>query len=260
MAEALEFTPHEGVISQPRTPTIDEQRQCWDWHWHNWWDRKAINEWALKRGERVLDMLGSLQLDRPRILDLGCGMGWFSQELSRFGSVTGIDLSEEAIAKAKASYPHITFLAGNALTHALPTGQFDVVVSQEVLAHVEDQAKYLEVAASTLRSGGYFILTTVNRFVVDRIGNRDWDPWPPEHIERFLDMKSMRRLVSPLFRVLRATTILPVMGKTGILRLVNSYKLNKALSLLIPERLLEALKERAGFGYCIIVLAQKRDL
>src|SRR5437899_11133967 len=29
----------------------------------------------------------SLALDRPRILDMGCGIGWFSHDFSRFGDV-----------------------------------------------------------------------------------------------------------------------------------------------------------------------------
>jgi 2-polyprenyl-3-methyl-5-hydroxy-6-metoxy-1,4-benzoquinol methylase len=238
------------------TSTIDEQRRFWDWHWQNWVERKAINDWVLKRGGRVLDIVSSLTLDRPKILDLGCGIGWFSQELSKFGQVTGIDLSEDAIAKAKASYPHITFLAGNVLADALPEGHFDVVVSQEVLAHVEDQPKYLQVAANVLRPGGYLILTTANKFVLDRLGASISDPWPREHIEKFLDMKGLKRLLFPHFRVLRTTTFLPL-GNAGILRLINSHKLNTALSLLIPERYLETLKERAGFGYSLLVLAQR---
>ncbi|OLC77082.1 MAG: hypothetical protein AUH78_05170 [Gemmatimonadetes bacterium 13_1_40CM_4_69_8] len=235
---------------------MDEQRRLWDWHWQHWRERRAINALMLRRGQRVLTIVASLALERPKILDLGCGNGWFSQELSRFGLVTGVDLSAEAIAMAEASYPHIPFLAGNVLTDTILSGHFDLVVSQEVLAHVDDQARYLEVAAEVLRPGGYLILTTANKFVMDRLGASSWDPWPREHIARFLDMRDVKRLLIPNFRVLRTSTFLP-MGSAGVLRLINSYKLNKVLSLLIPERYLETLKERAGLGYSLLVLAQK---
>jgi polysaccharide pyruvyl transferase WcaK-like protein len=115
-----------------------------------------------------------------------------------------------------------------------------VVVSQEVLAHVDDQRKYLQVAANVLRPGGYLIVTTANKFVMDRLGPM-WDSWPPEHIENFVDMKGLKQLLAPRFRVLRTTTVIPI-GGGGILRLVNSNKLNKALSLLIPDRYLETRK------------------
>ena len=244
-----------SITHEPRLPTIGEQGRFWDWHWQHWRERNAISDWALKGGERVVSVLRSLELDRPKILDMGCGIGWFSQEFSRFGEVTGIDLSDHAIAQAKASYPHITFRVGNAITDPLPAGQFDVVISQEVFAHVEDQAKYLQAAANALRPGGYLIVTTANKFVLDRLGNSMWEPWPREHIETYHDMKSFKRLLSRYFRVLRTTTVLP-MGSAGILHFVNSRKVNKALSLLIPERWLTTLKERAGLGYCMIALGQ----
>jgi hypothetical protein len=112
------------------------------------------------------------------------------------------------------------------------------------------------VAATVLRPGGYLILTTVNGFVVNRLGSAVWEPWPREHIEQYLDMKGLKRLLRSPFRVRQATTVLPL-GDAGILRLINSHKLNKALSRLIPQRSLDALKERAGFGYFLLVLAQK---
>ena len=257
MARPIDVGSQPEIAAASRTPTIEEQRGCWEWHWQNWRGRKAINEWVLERGERVLQILDSLALARPNILDLGCGMGWFCNELSRFGSVTGVDISEEAIAKAKATYPSITFVAGNALTHPLPAARFDVVVSQEVLAHVDDQAKFVEVAAAALRPGGYFIVTTANKFVTDRLAP-GWDPWPAEHIERFVDRRGLRRLLSRHFRVLRTTSMIFV-GDSGILRLVNSYTLNKMLSRLIPERYWGDWKGRVGLGYTLIAVAQKKD-
>jgi len=47
------------------------------------------------------------------------------------------------------------------------------------------------------------------------------------------------------------------MGHRGILRIVNSPKLNALLAATTSRDFLERLKERAGFGYQIVVLAQK---
>ena len=258
MVNALGVSTARHRAPVPWVPPIEAQRRFWDWHWQHWRERQAISPWALKAGERVVSLLESLALDRPQILDLGCGIGWFSHEFSRFGEVTGIDLSDHAIAQAKARYPGITFVTGNVLTEPLPAAHFDVVVSQEILAHVEDQAKYLQVAANALRPGGYLIVTTANKFVLDRFGDAAGDPWPPEHIETYHDMKSLKRLLAPCFRVLRTTTVLPL-GNGGVLFWLNSGKLNRALSVLIPARWLEAVKEKAGLGYCMIVVAQKRS-
>lgn len=233
-------------------PTLAEQQRFWDKKWE---ETKTINGWSLRRGETILTFLCALSLDHPKILDLGCGTGWFTAKLAHFGRAIGIDLSEKAIAMAKSRYPHITFLAGNLFELSLPAEHFDVIVSQEVIAHVKDQVVYLDWVASVLKPGGYLILTTPNKFVMDRL---NWDPQPPEHIEQWLDMKALKRLVRSRFHVLRTTTILP-MGHHGILRLINSYKVNAVLGFVIPRQYLETLKERAGFGYTLIALTQKRS-
>src|SRR5262249_49094563 len=122
-------------MSAPTQPTIDEQKRFWDWHWQHWQDRKTINEWKDRRHDMVVSFVGSLGLDNPLILDVGCGPGWYTNRLSRFGNVTGIDLSEEAIQMAKSRFRHITFIARNVFDDPLPAGHFDVVVSQEVIDH-----------------------------------------------------------------------------------------------------------------------------
>ena len=197
----------------------------------------------------------SLPLERPTILDMGCGMGWFANQLAEFGPTTGIDLCDEAIAQAKSKFPQVTFMAGNVFEMELPEQHFDVVVSQEVIAHVPDQTGYVERAARVLKPGGYLIVTTPNPFVHFR---NHWAPIPPGHIEQWLSRGALKRLLRPHFRVLRTTTVVP-MGHGGILRLVNSPKLNWALGPLFSAERIEAFKEWAGFGWTQIVLAQKRS-
>jgi 2-polyprenyl-3-methyl-5-hydroxy-6-metoxy-1,4-benzoquinol methylase len=233
-------------------PTLFEQQQFWDVKWEKEKDVYP-NPWALRRGTVILDTLSSLPVAHPRIVDLGCGTGWLTAELGKRGDVVGVDLSERAITIARSRYPHINFLAGNVLEMALPAGQFDVAVSLEVIAHVEDQDGYLGCASKVLRPGGYLIVTTVNKFVYDRM---DWPPQPPGHIEQWLDRKGLKRLLRPYFRVLWTTSVLP-MGHRGILRMINSHKLNTVMQRLTSARSLEVLKERAGLGWTLVALAQK---
>jgi 2-polyprenyl-3-methyl-5-hydroxy-6-metoxy-1,4-benzoquinol methylase len=199
-------------------------------------------------------MLESLRLRDPEILDFGCGTGWLTAALSQAGRATGIDLSEVAIAQARAAYPHVRFIAGNLYETTFPAEHFDVVVSQEVVAHVEDPGAYLETVARILKPNGYLIITTANRLVIEH-----WDhgPDPDAHIKFFANRREFKRMLRGWFRVLHATSIMPI-GDRGILRLVNSYKLNTALGWLLSLRYIERLKERAGFGYTLIALAQKR--
>lgn len=237
-------------------PSFNEQKQFWDWHWQNWQQRKTINDWKEKRHEAVLASLTSLSLDRPRILDVGCGPGWYTERFARFGDVTGIDLSEEAIQMAKARFPHINFLAGNLYEIALPAKSFDVVISQEVIDHVDDAAIFVDRVAGVIRRGGYLIVSCANKFVMDRMRSGDFPVQPPQHIARHLDRQKLRQLLRGHFRLIENKTIIPI-GNRGILRIVNSPKLNSLLGNLISTDSLTALKERAGFGYQIIAVAQK---
>jgi len=232
-------------------PSLAGQQQFWDTKWTR---AKTPSEYMLCRGEALLAILRSLPLDHPKILDLGCGTGWFTERLSHLGEVMGIDLSEAGIAMAKSEFPHIRFIAQNLFDVPLPAEHFDVVVSQEVIAHVQDQVGYLDRIVAALKPNGYLLITTANKFMMERI---NWPQQPPEHIEQWLNMRGFKRLLRPRFRVLQAMSIMPV-GNRGVYRLINSRRLNTALEWMIPHRRLEALKEWAGLGYTLIALAQKK--
>lgn len=232
-------------------PSLQEQKQYWDARW----DRtKMPNDWALRRAEEILDLLHAVPCKDGNILDLGCGTGWFAEKLSRLGRVTGIDLSEGAIAAAKVRYPDIQFTAGNLFDMTLATETFDLVVCQEVIAHVPDQQRLLNRIADVMKPGGYLAITTVNKFVIDRV---NCGPDPREHIKQWLTMKDFKQLLSHHFRVLRTTTVLP-MGDRGILRLLNASKIEALCNHLFGVKRIERLKERAGFGYTMVALAQKQ--
>jgi 2-polyprenyl-3-methyl-5-hydroxy-6-metoxy-1,4-benzoquinol methylase len=238
-------------------PTISEQKRFWNWHWEHWQDRKTINEWKDKRHEAVLRAVRSVAANRLRILDVGCGPGWYTSKLAAFGEVTGIDLSEEAINMARSRYPDIQFIAGNVYDYSLPSGHFDIAISQEVIDHVEDSSTFVERVAEVLKPGGHLVLSCTNRFVVDRLNEDEFPSQPAAHIGRYFNRKTLKQLLRRNFQLLTVETIIPI-GHRGILRIVNSYKLTRLLAHVASTQFLDRLKERAGLGYQIVVLAQKR--
>ncbi len=78
---------------------------------------------------------------------------------------------------------------------------------------------------------------------------------PPEHISQHRTIWEWRRVLRHNFEVVQIRSILPVLGQRGILRLVNSHKLTVLCSALLGRHRVTALKERAGFGYTLIILA-----
>ena len=231
-------------------PTIDEQKQYWD---HRW-DRERIpNEYQTRRGEEILSFLRTVKLERPKILDIGCGTGWFTAQLGKIGNATGIDLSETAIEIARSDYPGIDYVCGDLYTHSFSRETFDVVVSQEVLPHVQDQVSFLELIRGILKPDGYLALTMVNKFVIERA---EWDHGPSSHIISWLSKKEIMQMLKPNFEILQSRTVMPV-GNKGILRVVNSQRLNKLISGIVSRQTLESFKERAGLGYTRIIFARK---
>jgi len=241
----------------PSTPTIENQRRFWNSHWQRAEERRVLNSWTERRAQTILQIIRELPIQRPRILDFGCGLGWFTEMLADVGEPWGIDLSPEAIAMAKSRRPDIHYVAGDVYKTDLPKGHFDVVVSQEVIAHVENQPKYIERVAQVHKPNGYLIITTGNRFVMDRLGSVGWIQYPSEHIENELSRKQMKRLLQPHYKVLQLRTIIPH-GTRGILRVINSYRLASLLSPIVGREKLDEIKERVGLGWQMVVLAQKK--
>jgi SAM-dependent methyltransferase len=100
------------------------------------------------------------------VLDFGCSDGWLSLELNlpqRCRSLTGIDISDVAIAKAtekcdRAGLTNTRFLVMNAEAMSFPDQSFDVVFGQGILHHL-DLDKALSEVARVLRKGGIAIFT-----------------------------------------------------------------------------------------------------
>jgi len=74
------------------------------------------------------------------ILDIGCGLGHFTERLYRRnggGRVCGSDISETAVDKARLRYPRLDFRIMNVLREGIPE-RYGLVVLSEVLWYVLD--------------------------------------------------------------------------------------------------------------------------
>ena len=114
-------------------------------------------------GEKLTRMFVELvkKLDDVRsICDLGCGNGHISGRLAALGyHVTGVDASASGIQIAQRTYPGVKFV--NALIDGdLNLGQFDLVISSDVIEHLYRPSDLLEAAASQLKPGGQILLGT----------------------------------------------------------------------------------------------------
>jgi 2-polyprenyl-6-hydroxyphenyl methylase/3-demethylubiquinone-9 3-methyltransferase len=121
----------------------------------------CTNDYLLPTVEKVLQGY-RWRAGEKKIFDLGCGNGAFAHELSKLGyAVTGVDPSEEGIRFAKEAYPHLKLELGSAYDNlAERYGQFEVILSLEVIEHVYDPRRFVRCVEQLLKPGGLVILST----------------------------------------------------------------------------------------------------
>ena len=101
-----------------------------------------------------------------RVLDIASGEGYGSSLLAlKAAQVTGVDVSPEAIANARATYTasNVSFVQGSATAIPLPDRCVDVVVSFETLEHLEAQEEMLKEIRRVLCADGLLIMSTPNK-------------------------------------------------------------------------------------------------
>jgi len=107
-----------------------------------------------------------------RVLDVGCGDGFFAHEISKLGGVeevVGLDVSETAIKIAQGRYPHIEFLVAPITDVPLPDAYFDTISAIEVVEHVLDVPKMFEEFNRLVKIGGHICSTTTDFNLLKRM-------------------------------------------------------------------------------------------
>jgi SAM-dependent methyltransferase len=99
-----------------------------------------------------------------QILDIGCGCGIpAARHLAAAGhQVTGVDISDIQIERARQLVPAATFIRADATELDFPPGSFDAVICLYALIHMplDRQPHLLHDIARWLRPGGWLLATT----------------------------------------------------------------------------------------------------
>lgn len=97
-----------------------------------------------------------------RVLDVGCGEGWFTAELARAGAhAVGVEVAEEPLRRARRRDSQLAFeLVASAVAWPFSDAEFDAVWAGEVIEHVPDTAGWLSELRRVLRPGGVLLLST----------------------------------------------------------------------------------------------------
>ena len=100
------------------------------------------------------------------VLDIACGEGYGSELLATVArKVTGVDISEEAIAYAARKYvgPNIAFAVGSCACIPLADASVDLVVSFETIEHHDRHLEMMQEIRRVLRPAGVLIISSPDK-------------------------------------------------------------------------------------------------
>src|SRR5215213_4995024 len=115
-------------------------------------------------GEKLTCMFVELvkKLEGVRsICDLGCGNGHITGRLAALGyDITGVDASASGIRIARRAYPNARFVEARLESNLTDLGDFDLVISSDVIEHLYRPSDLLEAARSLLKPDGHVLIGT----------------------------------------------------------------------------------------------------
>jgi SAM-dependent methyltransferase len=161
-------------MSVPADPRARQVAAGYDAMIDTWeaWSAQIVDA---ERRPWTIDLMGRLP-DDARVLELGCGGG--SRETvalaARF-ALTGVDLSERQLERARQRVPRATFICGDLTRVEFPAASFEAVVAFYVFNHVPRDllAPTLARAHDWLTPGGHLLAV---------FGTSDLAAWPGDFL------------------------------------------------------------------------------
>jgi len=163
-------------VANGHIPDLRLTKDC-DWFYNNPWRRPNHVDKIL--GDYSRFALSCIQQENSKVLDVGCGPGYFSLELARAGHhVTGIDISDECIRVAteqaeknpfRDKFGSLSYQVCDLLS--FDEGQkFDVICFFMTLHHFDNVEIVIKKIASLLNKNGMLIVIEPMR---DRVSKRN---------------------------------------------------------------------------------------
>jgi len=178
---------------------------------------KADEHWWRDVNQRRYRLFENLLGGSGRILDLGCGPGFFLKHGKDIGwQAVGVEPSPDAAAFARDLGLDVINRPYGELQAKEFGGLFDVVHSGWMMEHIADPRTFIKQCLQWVRPGGLFCAVVANDYnPLQTILRRQYgfQPWwlvPPEHINYFSIESLKFLLMEGGFEFCRVTTTFPM--------------------------------------------------
>ncbi len=118
--------------------------------------------WFVGRRRTALALLAAQWERRDlHILDLGCGTGAVTQELTAFGAVVGADMSSLALDfnKGRTEGQGVSLVQADGIALPFAANTFDAVVALDVFEHIDNHDLAFKETFRVLKPGGALVLS-----------------------------------------------------------------------------------------------------
>jgi|TARA_Y100000294_G_scaffold173180_2_gene188932 ubiquinone/menaquinone biosynthesis C-methylase UbiE len=164
---------------------IDSVRQFWEENPLFTGEFSGRDEDLFEEHDRVMyaDVFNGVKMEEvfslpqvnDRVLDLGCGIGFWCSLFSRdigVEQITGVDISNNSLLLAEKRCPAVSFSQGNAENLDLDDETFDFVNCQGVIHHTPNTGACLEEIFRVLKPGGRGSISVYYENLLVRVASR----------------------------------------------------------------------------------------
>ena len=145
--------------------------------------------------------------DGDRVLDIGCGDGFFTRRFysDRAGRIDAIDVEDSAIFHASRyhAHPKINYVKCDAVAEPFPSNAYDAVIWNGALGHFSEADT--TIVLKKIRAG----LTASGVFA----GSESLGVEGHDHHQYFADEAAVQRLFRPYFRYVATRTVNYTIGQ-----------------------------------------------
>lgn len=151
---------HCNFVFMDKIPSVEELKLYYSNYSYSGDRVKYISQHTIKSYHKLLDEMEPYRKTN-RLLDSGCGLGWFLAEAKKRGwEVYGTEFSSSAVSIC--SEKGINMMEGALSVSMFEKDFFDVITSIEVMEHINNPHDELKAITGLLRNGGLFYCTTPN--------------------------------------------------------------------------------------------------